>query len=153
MGSRQPTPPTCTSFSLPLPSWPQLLLTAPQPMVPLHLTTLPLSTRRRSSPLSHSPTSTESPTTTPRPTSRRPRPRMPRARLPDPSPSLFLTAGSRPPPTLLTTTTASLLRSPTREPQYTPQSPRKVTDTPPPYTRLPQSTPQPLHTNPLLNLF
>merc|ERR1712002_947265 len=133
MGSRQPTPPTCTSSSLPLPSWPQLLLTVPQPMVPLLLTTPPLS---RSSPLSHSPTSTESLTTTLRLTSRRRRPRMPRARFPDPSQSLSPTAESKPPPTLLTTTTASLPRSPTRAPQYTPQSPRKVTDTPPLYTRL-----------------
>merc|ERR1712002_240284 len=133
MGSRQPTPPTCTSFSLPLPSLPQLLLTAPQPMAPLHPTTPPLS---RSSPLSHSPTSTESLTTTLRLTSRRRRPRMPRARFPDPSPSLSPTAESKPPPTLLITTTALLPRSPTREPQYTPQSPRKVTDTLPPYTRL-----------------
>merc|ERR1711970_1208795 len=153
MGSRQPTPTTCTSSSLPPPSWPQLLLTAPQPMAPLPLTTLPLLTRpRRSSPLSHSPTSMESLMATPRPTSRRPKPRMPRARLLDLSPSLSLAAESRPPPTLLITTMDLLPRSPTREPLYTHQSPRKATDTLLPSTRLLQSTPLPLPTNQLLNL-
>merc|ERR1711970_252799 len=121
--------------------------------VPLPLTTPPLSTRRRSSPLSHSPTSMESLMTTLRPTSRRPRPRMPRARLPDLSPSLSLTAESRPPPTLLITTMDLLPRSPTREPQYTHQSPRKDTDTLPQSTRLLQPPPLPLPTSPLLNLF
>merc|ERR1711994_1214880 len=149
MGSRQPTPTTCTSSSLPPPSWPQLLLTAPQPMAPLPPTTLPLLTRpRRSSTLSHSPTSMESLMTTLRPTSRRLR-----ARLLDLSPSLSLTAESRPPPTLLTTTMDLLPRSPTREPQSTPQSPRKATDTLPQSTRLLQPTPLPLPTSPLLNLF
>merc|ERR1719206_960151 len=113
----------------------------------------PPPTRRRSFPLSHSPTSMESLTTTPRLTSRRLRLRMLRARLLDLSPSLSLTAGSRPPPILLITTMGLLLRSPTREPLSTPQSPRKATDTLPPSTRLPLSMPLPLPTSLLLNLF
>merc|ERR1712038_2063393 len=154
MGSRQPTPTTCTSSSLPPPSWPQLLADSPPAYgAPAH-TTLPLLTRPRgSSPLSHSPTSMESLMTTLRPTSRRLRPRMLRARLLDLSPSLSLTAESRPPPTLLITTMDLLPRSPTREPQSTPQSPRKDTDTLPQSTRLLQPTPLPLPTSPLLNLF
>merc|ERR1712080_393511 len=63
----------------------------------------------------------------------------------------FPMAESRPPPTLLITTTDSSLRSPTREPQSTPQSPRRDTAMPPP-TRLPLM-PQPLLTSPLLNYF
>merc|ERR1712029_158037 len=50
---------------------------------------------------------------------------------------LFLTAGSRPPPTPPTTPTDSSLMSPTRAPPSTPQSPRRDTDTtPPPLTSL-----------------
>merc|ERR1712019_72907 len=60
---------------------------------------------------------------------------------------LFPMAESRPPPTPLITTTDSSLRSPTREPQSTPQSPRRDTAMPPP-TRLPLM-PQPLLTSPL----
>merc|ERR1711953_784816 len=52
------------------------------------------------------------------------------------------------PPSLSPTSTESL-KSPTREPQSTPQSPRRDTAMPPP-TRLPLM-PQPLLTSPLLN--
>merc|ERR1712018_832413 len=128
----------CSRFSPPLPLWPLLPLMAPQPMEPPQHTTLPLPTSQwRSSPLSHTPTNTVSLMTTLRLTSRRPRPRMLRARLLDLSPSLFPTAVSRPPPTPPTTTTDLLLRSPTREPQSTPQSPQVDTDPPP----LPTSPP------------
>merc|ERR1711881_461380 len=53
---------------------------------------------------------------------------------------LFPTAGSRPPPTPLITSTDSSLMSPTREPQSTPQSPRRDTATLPPPTSLPLLT-------------
>merc|ERR1712128_253363 len=121
MGSYLHTLPTCTSSYLPLPSLPLLLL-APQHMAPLPHTTLPQFTRRRSLPLSHMPMNMELLMTTPRTTSRRLRLRMLRAKLLDLSPLLFLTAESRPPPTLLTTTMDSLLRSPMKVPQSTPQS-------------------------------
>merc|ERR1711892_1485732 len=88
---------TCTRSRLPLPSLPQLLLLAPQPMEPLPHTMLP---QLRSLPLSHLPTHMELLMTTPRTTSRRLR-----AKLLDLSPLLFPMAESRPPPTLLTTTT------------------------------------------------
>merc|ERR1711913_228093 len=125
----------CSRFSPPLPLWPLLPPMAPQPTVLPQLTTLPPPTSQlRSSPLSHMPTNTVSLMTTLRLTSRRPRPRMLKARLLDLSPSLFPMAVSRPPPT---TTTDSSLRSPTREPQSTPQSPQVDMDTPP----LPTSPP------------
>merc|ERR1711970_1188797 len=128
----------CSRFLPPLPLWPLLPPMAPQPTVPPQLTTLPLLTSQlRSCPLSHTPTSMVSLMTTLRLTSRRPRPRMLKARLLDLSPSLFPTAVSRPPPTPPTTTTDSSLRSPTREPQSTPQSPQVDTDPPP----LPTSPP------------
>merc|ERR1711892_1511227 len=99
---------TCTRSRLPLPSLPQLLLLAPQPMEPLHHTMLP---QLRSLPLSHLPTHTELLMTTQRTTSRSLRLRMLRAKLLDLLPLLFPMAESRPPPTLLTTTMDSLLRS------------------------------------------
>merc|ERR1712106_806042 len=119
MGSYLRTLATCTRSSLPLPSSPQHLLLAPQPMEPLPHTTLP---RLRSLPLSHLPTHTVLLMTTPRTTSRSLRLRMLRAKLLDLSPLLFLMAESRPPPTLLTTTTDLLLRCLMRVPQSTPQS-------------------------------
>merc|ERR1711892_1357393 len=110
---------TCTRSRLPLPSSPQLLLLAPQPMEPLPHTMLP---QLRSLPLSHLPTLTELLMTTPRTTSRSLRLRMLRAKLLDLSPLHFPTAESRPPPTLLTTTTDLLLRSHMKVPLSTPQS-------------------------------
>merc|ERR1712106_370369 len=115
MGSYIGTLSKCTRSSLPLPSLPPPLLLAPQPMVPLPHTTLP---QLRSFPPSHLPTNMELLMTT----SRRLRLRMLRAKLLDLSPLLFLTAESRPPPTLLTTTTDLLLRCLTRVPLSTPQS-------------------------------
>merc|ERR1712106_174066 len=119
MGSYLRTLSTCTRSRLPLPSLPQLLLLAPQPMAPLPHTMLP---QLRSLPLSHLPTHTELLMTTPRTTSRSLRLRMLRVKLLDLSPFLFPMAESRPPPTLLTTTTDLLLRCLTRVPQSTPQS-------------------------------
>merc|ERR1712128_227678 len=138
MGSYLGTLSKCTRSCLPLPSLPPLLL-APQPMEPLPHTMLP---QLRSFPLSHLPTHTELSMTTPRTTSRSPRLRMLRAKLLDLSPLLFLTAESRPPPTLLTTTTDLLLRCLTRVPQSTPQSLLLDTDI------LPQLMPLPLLTMP-----
>merc|ERR1712123_180846 len=139
MGSYLGTLSKCTRSCLPLPSSLQLLLLAPQPMEPLPHTTLP---QLRSLPLSHLPTHTELSMTTPRTTSRSQRLRMLRAKLLDLSPLLFLTAESRPPPTLLTTTTDLLLRCLTRVPQSTPQSLLLDTD------MLPQLMPLPLLTMP-----
>merc|ERR1712106_317649 len=119
MGSYLRTLSTCTRSRLPLPSLPQLLLLAPQPMEPLPHTMLP---QLRNLPLSHLPTHTESLMTTQRTTSRSLRLRMLRAKLLDLSPLLFPMAESRPPPTLLTTTTDLLLKSPMKVPQSTPQS-------------------------------
>merc|ERR1711902_98295 len=96
------------------------------------LSTLLQFTRRRSSPPSLSPTSTEWLMTTARLTSRRQSHPM---------------AESRPPLTPLITTTDSSLKSPTREPPSTPQSPRRDTAT------LPPLMPQPPLTSPLLNYF
>merc|ERR1711892_1152106 len=132
---------TCTRSRLPLPSLPQLLLLAPQPMEPLPHTMRP---QLRSLPLSHLPTHTELLMTTPRTTSRSLRLRMLRAKLLDLSPLLFLMAGSRPPPTLLTTTTDLLLRCLMRVPLSTPQSLLLDTDMLPQLTRLPQFTSLPL---------
>merc|ERR1712106_837980 len=139
MGSYLRTLSTCTRSRLPLPSSPQLLLLAPQPMELLPHTTLP---QLRSFPLSHLPTHTELSMTTPRTTSRSLRLRMLRAKLLDLSPLLFPMAESRPPPTLLTTTTDSLLRCLTRVPLSTPQSLLLDTD------MLPQLMPLPLLTMP-----
>merc|ERR1712123_345449 len=119
MGSYLGTLSKCTRSCLPLPSLPPPLLLAPQPMEPLPHTMLP---QLRSFPLSHLPTHTELLMTTPRTTSRSLRLRMLRAKLLDLSPLLFLTAESRPPPTLLTTTTDLLLRCLMRVPLSTPQS-------------------------------
>merc|ERR1712106_352831 len=139
MGSYLRTLSTCTRSRLPLPSLPQLLLLAPQPMEPLPHTTLP---QLRSFPLSHLPTHMELSMTTPRTTSRSLRLRMLRAKLLDLSPLLFPMAESRPPPTLLTTTTDLLLRCLTRVPLSTPQSLLLDTD------MLPQLMPLPLLTMP-----
>merc|ERR1711994_880780 len=125
MGSLIRTLAQCTRSSSPLPSSPLLLLVAPQPMEP------PLPTTQlqwRSSPLSHLLMNTELLMTTPRTTLRRPKLRMLKAKLLDLLSLLFLTAESRPPPTLLTTTMDSLLRLPMKVPLSIPQSPRKDTD-------------------------
>merc|ERR1712025_175284 len=110
---------TCTSF-------------LPSPLLPLPLAPLPTAppplTPPRSCPLSLLPTSMESQMTTPRLTSRRLRPRMPTVLSRAPSPSPFLTAVSRPPPTLLTMSMALLLRLPMRAPLSTPLSPREDMD-------------------------
>merc|ERR1712106_315428 len=139
MGSYLRTLSTCTRSGLPLPSLPQLLLLAPQPMEPLPHTMLP---QLRNLPLSHLPTHTESLMTTQRTTSRSLRLRMLRAKLLDLSPLLFPMAESRPPPTLLTTTTDLLLRCLMRVPLSTPQSLLLDTD------MLPQLMPLPLLTMP-----
>merc|ERR1712106_1145761 len=139
MGSYLRTLSTCTRSRLPLPSLPQLLLLAPQPMEPLPHTMLP---QLRNLPLSHLPTHTESLMTTQRTTSRSLRLRMLRAKLLDLSPLLFPMAESRPPPTLLTTTTDLLLRCLMRVPLSTPQSLLLDTD------MLPQLMPLPLLTMP-----
>merc|ERR1712086_377905 len=139
MGSYLGTLSKCTRSCLPLPSLPPLLLLAPQPMEPLPHTMLP---QLRSFPPSHLPTNMELLMTTPRTTSRRLRLRMLRAKLLDLSPLLFLTAESRPPPTLLTTTMDLLLRCLTRVPLSTPQSLLLDTD------MLPQLMPLPLLTIP-----
>merc|ERR1712128_9219 len=112
---------------------------APQPMEPLPHTTLP---QLRNLPLSHLPIHTELLMTTLRTTSRSLRLRMLRAKLLDLSPSLFPTAESRPPPTLLITTTDLLLRCLTRVPLSTPLSLLLDTD------MLPQLMPLPLLTMP-----
>merc|ERR1712062_494320 len=140
---------TCTSSSSPPPSSPWLLPTTLQPTPPPPPTTLLPPTRRRSFPPSHSPTSTEWLMTTARPTSRRQSHKMAMESSLVASWLLFPMAESRPPLTPLITTTDSSLKSPTREPQSTPQSPRRDTAMPPP-TRLPLM-PQPLLTSPLLN--
>merc|ERR1711892_132812 len=139
MGSYLGTLSKCTRSCLPLPSLPPPLLLAPQPMEPLPHTMLP---QLRSFPLSHLSTNMELLMTTPRTTSRRLRLRMLRAKLLDLLPLLFPMAESRPPPTLLTTTTDSLLRSPMKVPQSTPQSLLLDTD------MLPQLMPLPLLTMP-----
>merc|ERR1712086_392324 len=119
MGSSKETIQQCSrSFSL-LPSWPLLSLPDPQPMEPLLL--MP---QLRSSPLSLMLMSMESTMTTARLTSRRQKLKMP-------------PVVSRPPPTMLTTRTDSLLRSHTRVPQSTPQSPPLDTDTLPLLTSQP----------------
>merc|ERR1712223_1232543 len=150
MGSlKQAHTSTCTSSSYPPLSSSLRWLTAPQltPLPPL--TTLLQFTRRRSSPPSLSPTSTEWLMTTARLTSRRQSHKMAMESSLAASWLLFPMAESRPPLTPLITTTDSSLKSPTREPQSTPQSPRRNTAMPPP-TRLPLM-PQPLLTSPLLN--
>merc|ERR1711997_652488 len=111
---------------------------SPQLTLQLQLTTL----LQRSSPPSLSPTSTEWLMTTARPTSRRQSHKMAMESSLAASWLLFPMAESRPPPTLLIITMDSSLRSPTREPPSTPQSPRRDTAMPPP-TRLPLM-PQPL---------
>merc|ERR1712044_19991 len=128
MGSSQLSsePSTCTSSSLPL-------------------TTLLLSTRRRSFLLNHLPMSMVLLMTTPKLTSRRPKLRMLREKFQDLSQSLFPMAESRPPHTQPTTTMDLLLRSPMKAPLCTPQSPKKDTD------MLPQSTNQ--HQLTMLRLF
>merc|ERR1712123_151077 len=137
MGSYLGTLSKCTRSCLPLPSSPQLLLLAPQPMEPLPHTTLP---QLRSLPLSHLPTHTELLMTTPRTTSRNLRLRMLRVKLLDLSPLLFPMAESRPPSTLLTTTTDLLLRCLMRVPLSTPQSLLLDTDMLPPLMPLPLLT-------------
>merc|ERR1712126_598031 len=121
----------CTRFLLPLPSSPSSLPTRSQwPMPQPQLITNRPHTSRRSSPLSHSPTNTELLMTTARPTSTSLRPRMATVLSPEATGLPFPTAESRPPLTPLTTSTDSSPMSPTREPQSTPQSPRRDTDMP-----------------------
>merc|ERR1712038_1349862 len=135
----------CSRSSSPPPSSPQLSLLDLPPTEP------PLPTCRRSSPPSLTLTSTEWLMTTARPTSRRQKHKMPTVLLPVASGLLFPMAESRPPPTLLTMSTDSSLMSPTREPQSTPQSPRRDTAMPPPM--LPsQPPPTTLKLNTRLNL-
>merc|ERR1711887_426695 len=84
-----------------------LLLLSPLLLLLPPLAPQPTDPQLRSLPLSHLLTSMVSPTTTQKPTSRRPRLRMPTETLLDLSPLLSLTAGSRPPHTLLITRTDS----------------------------------------------
>merc|ERR1712156_404925 len=118
---------TCTSSSLPQQSLLLLQLTALPLMVPLHPTTLLLSTRRRSFLLNHLPMSTVSLMTTLRLTSRKQKLRMLRGKFQDLSQSLFPMAESRPPHTQPTTTMDLLLRSPMKVPLSTLQSLKKDT--------------------------
>merc|ERR1712156_1085156 len=120
-------PSICTSSSLPQPSSLLLWLTVLLLMVPLHLTTLLLSTRRRSFLLNHLPMSTALLMTTLKLTSRRQKLRMLREKFQDLSQSLFPMAESRPPHTQPTTTMDLLLRSPMKVPLSTLQSLKKDT--------------------------
>merc|ERR1712079_864913 len=131
MGSSQLSsePLICISSSLPQPSSLLLWLTVLLLMVPLHLTTLLLSTRRRSCLLNHLPMSMALLMTTPKLTSRRQKLRMLREKFQDHSQSLFPMAESRPPHTQPTTTMDLLLRSPMKVPLSTLQSLKKDTVT------------------------
>merc|ERR1712156_543284 len=131
MGSSQLSsePSTCISSSLPQPSSLLLWLTVLLLMVPLHPTTLLLSTRRRNFLLNHLPMSMVLLMTTPKLTSRRQKLRMLREKFQDLSQSLFPMAESRPPHTQPTTTMDLLLRSPMKVPLSTLQSLKKDTVT------------------------
>merc|ERR1712156_1211442 len=133
-------PSICTSSSLPQPSSLLLWLTVLLLMVPLHLTTLLLSTRRRSFLLNHLPMNTALLMTTPKLTSGRQKLKMLREKFQDLSQSLFPMAESRPPHTQPTTTTDLLLRSPMKAPLFTPQSPKRDTDMQPQFTNQHQLT-------------
>merc|ERR1712079_876263 len=129
MGSSQLSsePLICISSSLPQPSSLLLWLTVLLLMVPLHLTTLLLSTRRRSFLLNHLPMSTALLMTTPKLTSRRQKLKMLREKFQDLSQSLFPMAEFRPPHIQPTTTMDLLLRSPMKAPLFTPQNLKKDT--------------------------
>merc|ERR1712156_166348 len=120
---------TCISSSLPQASSLLLWLTVLLLMELLPLTTLLLSTRRRSFLLNHLPMNMVSLMTTQKLTSRRQKLRMLREKFQDLSQSLFPMAESRPPHTQPTITMDLLLRSPTKVPLSTLQSLKKDTVT------------------------